>query len=110
MAEISKTIQNFVSNHSSDTTTPLNKWETLKCVVWGILIQHSFRLKKFIADDIRHLLSTIVELDPHHKRDLDPTIFVKLSNACHDLLQLLDSHSLNARDRARNFHYSLANK
>lgn len=76
-------------------------------MVRGVLIQHGSPLKKIRADDIRRLLSTIAELEPLHKRDLDPTIFVQLSNACRDLLQLLDSHSLTARDRARNHYYSL---
>lgn len=84
-----------MSDHSSDTTSPLNQWEALKCVVRGVLIQHGSRLKRIRADDIRRLLSIIAELEPLHKRDLDPLIFIWLSNAHLELL--FDLHSLVAR-------------
>lgn len=55
-------------------------------------------------------MTTISDLESLHKQTLDPSTFVTLSNSCRDLLQLLDSHSLIARDRARKSYYSIANK
>lgn len=83
----------------------------MKCVIHRILIQHGSWLKKDRTLEITGLLFTIATTEPTHRRDLNPSVYVDLSNAWRDLLQLLDSHALKiARDKARNHHYSLANK
>lgn len=44
VAEVTKAIQNLRSDRIADTTSPLNQWEALKCVVRGVLIQNGSRL------------------------------------------------------------------
>ncbi|XP_073468981.1 zinc finger BED domain-containing protein 4-like [Aquarana catesbeiana] len=44
ITEVTKAIHNFKIDHLADTTSPLNQWEALKCVVRGVLIQNGSRL------------------------------------------------------------------
>lgn len=53
-AVVSKAITGFVQLHAKDETSAMNKWETLKCVLSRIFIQHSSRLKKTCTDHIKH--------------------------------------------------------
>lgn len=110
VAAIEQTICDFIQDHQNDDTNPLTKWEALKCVIRGTFIQHGSRLKKARTADISRLLITIHTLELAQKQDPDPAVYVDLSNARREPLHILDAHSLIARDRGRNWHYTLANK
>lgn len=104
--DIIHTIRDFIKDHARDDTNPLTKWETLKCVLRGKLIQHGSRLKQARTADISHLLAKIAS----HKHSPDPTTQLDLYKTQRDLLRILAERSLVARDRGRFTHYSEANK
>ncbi|KAM5151827.1 otoancorin [Mantella aurantiaca] len=109
-AEIKCAIQQFVSDHREDPTSPNIQWEALKCTLRGILIAQGTRLKKIRSQDIKRGLERIEELERKHKKTPLSEIFVQLSEARCSLLSILHQKTLKARDKTRRLFYEFGDK
>lgn len=94
LADVRRSITDFIAHHSSYTTSLPYKWEALKCVVRGILISHGYRLKKNRTGVISNLLSKIATLEMAYKRSLLESVRVQLTDARQELLRILDQNYL----------------
>ncbi|KAM4034885.1 uncharacterized protein ACNLHF_021597 [Anomaloglossus baeobatrachus] len=108
--ELQDTIESFVQVHKGDSTSPPVQWETLKCVLRGVLIKHGSRLKKERTEEMNGLLQQIHRLELRHKQTLAPTDMADLIQKRAALRDLLDRRYLYQKERMKRFFYEAADK
>lgn len=96
--------------HSWDHTPAPTKWESLKCVLRGVLIKHGSRLKKEASFKLQKLLSELHDLESFHKSTHLDADLRELTHVSHEILQLMEQKHKCFKQMCSGSFYEWGNK
>ncbi|XP_066430931.1 LOW QUALITY PROTEIN: probable E3 ubiquitin-protein ligase HERC6 [Eleutherodactylus coqui] len=110
VADIKTAIAGFIADHQNDQTSAPIQWETLKCVIRGILISHGSRRKKENAANLHKLILNLQTKEAANKKSQRDELKAEISTIRHQILKILDQRSLAYRDKLRRGAFEYADK
>uniref|UniRef100_A0A803JJM6 exodeoxyribonuclease III n=1 Tax=Xenopus tropicalis TaxID=8364 RepID=A0A803JJM6_XENTR len=112
--QIKKQIQTLIidtlQNNDTPEISPSTNWETLKCVVRGLLISLASKLKREREKEITLLVEEISKLEQTHKETLARNISLTLESKRMQLKALLEQKIYKAYMRSKQRSYELGDK